>query len=128
MKKLLCLVVLLGACSAEAIPEAATSESALVAPRPIGGCAVVRCPKGTMCEENCGQARCVPIEPKPECVTDADCRLFSDYCEGCNCVALGHGEPNPKCNGNIVQCFVDPCLNLQAQCVYGSCVAGNAAQ
>ncbi|HKU37193.1 MAG TPA: hypothetical protein VJR89_03580 [Polyangiales bacterium] len=126
MKKLLCLVALLGACSAQTIPDTAASESALVAPRPIGGCSVILCPKGTVCEESCGQARCVPV-PKPECVTDADCRLFSDYCEGCNCVALGDGEPDPKCSGNVVQCLVDPCRNLQARCEYGSCVAGDAA-
>ena len=126
MKNVLYLAVLLGACSAQTLPESASNESALVAPRPIGGCSVIRCPKGTMCEESCGQARCVPIEPK-ECVQDSDCRLFSDYCEGCNCVALGIGEPDPKCNGNIVQCLVDPCRNLQARCEHGSCVAGDVA-
>jgi hypothetical protein len=127
MKKLVRLAALLGACSAQTIPEAAGNESALVVPRPAGGCAAILCLKGTVCEESCGEARCVPIKPEPECVEDADCRLFSDYCEGCNCVALGNGEPNPTCNGNTVQCFVDPCRLLQARCEYGSCVVGGYA-
>lgn len=125
MKKLVCLVALLGACSAQTIPDATSNESALVAPRPVG-CDVVRCPKGTVCEESCEGPRCVPTYPKPECVKDSDCRLFSDYCEGCNCVALGIGEPNPECSGTIVQCLIDPCLNVKAHCEYGSCVAGAA--
>ena len=129
MKKIVYLVALLGACAAQGVPDPSTSEAlesqALVAPRP--GCAVILCPKGTVCEESCGEARCVPVEPKRECVKDSDCRLFSDYCEGCNCVALGNGEPDPKCAGDLVQCLVDPCRNLEARCEYGSCVVSEGA-
>jgi len=131
MKKLVLLAALLGACAAETIPERSTVEAlesqALVAPGGRGRCALILCLPGYQCVENCdGTAGCVPIAPKPECTTDADCRLFSDYCEGCNCVALGAGEPEPKCTGNIVQCLIDPCQGAQARCELGSCVAADA--
>ena len=85
-------------------------------------CAAVLCLEGQQCVVECGQARCVPQYPV-ECKTDADCRLFSDYCEGCNCLALGRKEPDPVCDGQLVQCLLDPCRGLQAVCTYGSCVA-----
>ena len=43
------------------------------------------------------------------CFSDADCRVFADYCNGCNCIALGVAQPDPHCNGTLVQCFADPC-------------------
>lgn len=134
MKRILVLAALLCACTAQAAPEAENIESveaqALVSPGPVRGCEVILCKVGFVCEEDCnGRGSCVPAPEKPECTTDADCRLFSDYCEGCNCVALGPDESEPKCGGTIVQCLVDPCHNLEASCQYGSCVAaGGAAQ
>lgn len=130
MKKLILLTALLGACAADAAPIATGSEAvesqALVSPG-SRGCAVTLCPRPLVCEEDCnGVASCVPATTA-ECRSDADCRLFSDYCEGCNCVALGTGESDPVCKGNPVACFVDPCLNLKARCEFGSCVAGAAA-
>ena len=131
MTRMILLAALLGACSAQTTPETVVENAdpqALLRPRPIDPCATIRCKSGYVCEVNAdGTAECVPAAPAPECKTDADCRLFSDYCEGCNCVALGRGEPEPKCTGMIVQCFVDPCLGVEARCEYGSCVAGAAA-
>lgn len=89
----------------------------------INPCALVRCRAGTQCEVQDGHAVCVP-GPKPECATDKECRLFSNYCDGCECLALSASEPNPICKGDVVACFVDPCRNAEAQCVRGQCVLG----
>jgi len=58
----------------------------------------------------------------PACQADADCRLFSDYCTGCDCRALGKGDPEPVCAGPGVRCLVDPCQNKIAVCAGGQCV------
>ena len=130
MKKFLCLIALLGGCAAEAAPAASEGEGldtqALVAPGAHPSCATILCRAGYVCEESCGSASCVPVT-RPECTKDADCRLFSDYCGGCNCLTLGPKEPNPKCTTGQVQCLVDPCRNLEARCEHGSCVAGDAS-
>lgn len=97
----------------------AESDQALL---PIDGCALVRCRAGTQCEVQHGRPVCVPTPPKPECRSDKECRLFSNYCEGCQCMALSIYETNPVCNGDIVACFVDPCRGADAQCVKGQCV------
>jgi hypothetical protein len=55
-------------------------------------------------------------------VTDADCRTFSNYCDGCACEALAAGEKEPACDGKIVACFADPCANQAATCKAGQCV------
>ena len=57
-----------------------------------------------------------------ECVTDADCELFSNYCDGCSCEALTAGSPPPPCSGTQVLCFVDPCWMQTAACNAGECV------
>jgi hypothetical protein len=58
-----------------------------------------------------------------QCGRPSDCRLFSDYCEGCNCRALGVHDADPKCEGTIVTCFADPCMGKQADCSpAGRCV------
>jgi len=92
----------------------------------INPCALVRCRAGTQCEVQDGRAVCVPT-PRPECSSDKECRLFSNYCEGCECLALSTSEVDPVCKGNIVACFVDPCRNAEARCVRGQCVLGGAA-
>jgi hypothetical protein len=88
---------------------------------PINACSLVRCRAGTQCEIQQGRPVCVP-QPKLECASDKECRLFSNYCEGCQCMALSIYETNPVCNGDIVACFVDPCRGAEAQCVKGQCV------
>ncbi len=59
-----------------------------------------------------------------QCRQDSDCHLFSSYCATapCQCIALGPGERDPRCNGGMVTCFVPPCRNRTAACVGGSCV------
>jgi hypothetical protein len=57
------------------------------------------------------------------CDADADCRLVDDYCQGCNCVALGPGEGVPPCSEPPVQCLRQPCEGLAAVCQDGRCVA-----
>jgi hypothetical protein len=91
----------------------------------INPCALVRCRAGTQCEVQQGHAVCVPV-PEVECRSDKECRLFSNYCEGCACVALSTQEVDPVCKGDIVACLVDPCRNAEAQCVAGQCVLGGA--
>jgi hypothetical protein len=66
------------------------------------------------------QCMCVPDVPG-QCATDADCRLFSDYCTGCDCRALSTGDPDPTCSGPGVRCLADPCMNRMAICVNGRC-------
>jgi hypothetical protein len=67
-----------------------------------------------------------PPPPKSECATDADCRAFSNHCEGCGCEALANSEKEPACNGKIVSCFADPCGNQNAVCNAGQCVLATA--
>ena len=98
------------------------SEALLINP-----CALVRCRAGTQCEVQQGHAVCVPNQPPPECASDKECRLFSNYCDGCECLALSSSEPNPVCKGTVVACFVDPCRDAEARCVRGQCVLGGAA-
>ena len=65
---------------------------------------------------------CVPDHGPNRCSSDADCRLFSDYCTGCDCRALGSNEQDPTCAGPGVRCFADPCLGKTTACVHGDCV------
>lgn len=95
----------------------ASESSALIA---IDPCSRVRCRAGTQCEVIKGRPFCVPNAV--ECVQDSDCRLFSNYCEGCSCVALSTDDRDPICEGDVVACFVDPCMNHQARCERGQCV------
>lgn len=55
------------------------------------------------------------------CTTDADCRIFSDYCTGCDCRALAKGEADPVCDGPGVKCIADPCMGKAAVCEAGAC-------
>lgn len=81
---------------------------------------MAKCVEGyTWSEAKCD---CVPLGGHSSCSTDADCRLFSDYCTGCDCRALGTHERDPVCNGPGVRCFADPCMSSTAACVNGSCV------
>lgn len=66
----------------------------------IDPCALVRCRAGTQCEVQQGRPLCVPVPVKLECTSDKECRLFSNYCEGCECLALSASEPNPICKGH----------------------------
>jgi hypothetical protein len=55
------------------------------------------------------------------CATDSDCRLYDDYCTGCDCRSLAKSDPEPKCAGPGVRCLVQPCGTKVAACVAGRC-------
>lgn len=69
---------------------------------------------GGTCEDQVKPHACQRVE---------DCELQADYCTGCDCVALAHGESIPACSGPGVRCLVDPCGTKKADCVSGFCVA-----
>jgi hypothetical protein len=96
------------------------------AAKPANPCATVLCPAGTVCKKQGNHAVCVPPGNGNPCNTDADCRLFADYCTGCDCRALRQNAPNPTCSGPGVRCFADPCMNKAAVCRGGSCVVADA--
>jgi hypothetical protein len=57
------------------------------------------------------------------CTKDADCRLYSSYCDACECLGLAAGAPDPVCSGMMISCFVDPCSGKSARCSGGACIA-----
>ena len=77
---------------------------------------------GNGCEA--GRAGASIFDPEGACCEEAaDCRIFSDYCDGCACLALPVDAPDPVCAGNLVSCLVDPCLGAAAVCgPTGSCI------
>ena len=111
--------------------------------RPAGGgaCGSVTCGAGTVCcNASCGictppgqaciQIACLPDggggTPTPgACRTNDECRLFDDYCTGCDCRALAKGDPDPKCSGPGVRCILPPCQGKAARCEAGKCVVVN---
>jgi hypothetical protein len=96
-------------------------------------CGAKICGVGTYCcNVSCGLCAplaggCITLEcesPKTwACVKDTDCRLKSDYCDGCHCLALGPGGSAPSCKGTPVQCLLDPCSLKSPRCLNGLCVA-----
>lgn len=78
------------------------------------GCAVTLCPAPSRCVEESGAARCVPIEPAPQCGGIA----------GCPCPGAGQcvDDPNDSCDpehggadcGGVCAC------NALGMCVEGS--------
>jgi hypothetical protein len=83
------------------------------------------------CNESCGicaprggvctQIQCGHASTPAQCTVDTDCRTFSSYCDGCQCLTVGATEPDPSCHATIVACFVDPCLAKQPVCLSGVC-------
>lgn len=76
----------------------------------------------------CIQLFCLPkvdagVASGGTCKVDGDCRLFDDYCTGCDCRALNKTDADPKCSGPEVRCLVQPCANKTAVCEAGKCVA-----
>jgi hypothetical protein len=61
------------------------------------------------------------------CTVDADCRLESDYCLGCDCRALAKEQKLPKCTGPGVRCLLDPCKDKMAICKDARCTATAAS-
>ncbi len=67
--------------------------------------------------------------PPPDggCNSASDCKLFASYCStaACKCIPLAKSEPNPICNGQLVQCLLPPCQNKTAICTdAGTCALG----
>jgi hypothetical protein len=95
-------------------------------------CGKAQCAAGQVCcNASCGI--CTPpggvctqqLCDETACRADSDCRLFSDYCTGCDCRALGVGAPDPTCPGPGVQCLIDPCDNKRAVCARGACAVSD---
>jgi hypothetical protein len=104
--------------------SASTSDGAATA----GACGFSRCPAGTTCcDQSCGV--CAPTCPQQPprtcggCTVDNDCRLFDDYCTGCDCRGLNKADPNPVCNTPGVMCIRQPCGLKVALCRNGRCIA-----
>lgn len=151
MRHVIALVGLFGlglvavGCSASSDDSVATVDEGLA-----GGCKMVcpKCPPNKICPmiacyqecngkpKTCVQTalciqgytwdskacQCVPSSPQgSSCTTDSDCRVFSDYCTGCDCRALSTSEADPTCSGPGVRCFADPCMNHTAVCIGGTC-------
>jgi hypothetical protein len=91
------------------------------------GSPALECSNGRCVDPCVAQGGC-PIDaaPSPECVTNADCRLFSDYCTGCDCRALARGQADPECPGPGVSCLRDPCEGEAAECRQGLCIVAGA--
>jgi hypothetical protein len=124
---LLAVAMLASACLAGS-PETVTEDDASQVEATeqslrLNPCATVRCANGYHCVATGGQAQCVPVA---ECSTDADCSLYSNYCGGCSCDALGPFEKPIKCL-DPVQCLIDPCANKKAVCEEGSCVVSDGS-
>jgi hypothetical protein len=112
-------------------------------------CALVHCRPGTHCEVRDVVCITTPCPPQPVCIDDAatsdagasdaggtdvppvrldrcdtasDCRLFDDYCTGCDCRALARTEPTPVCPGPGVFCFAQPCQMHTVACESNHCV------
>lgn len=98
-------------------PEARTDEALVTNP-----CATVLCVLGTHCEVQARRPVCVPDPHPAQCRTDADCRLFDDYCDGCACRALPTRSKDPVCTGTTVACFAQPCAGRMAVCSRGACI------
>lgn len=111
-----------------------TSNNARDAGPSAGGttCGTSPCKDGEFCcNESCGicaprggtchQRRCGNEPVVTQCLVDADCRIFSSYCDGCQCLPVGALEPDPSCHAALVACFVDPCLTKQPTCLQGVC-------
>ena len=76
----------------------------------------------------CSDAAAKPIDATTSdgsapCKTDKDCRLYSQYCDGCLCLPLKAWDPDPVCTTTIVNCIADPCMTKAPRCQSGVCVA-----
>ncbi len=59
--------------------------------------------------------------PTAACQRVGDCRVYSSGCGGCTCLSLGVSDPDPACNGPVVECLVDPCQGHTPACNDGRC-------
>ena len=116
MSKYVLLIGLLGAvgCASASDPQTENEEQG-----------AKKCVQQVLCIQgyvwSAKSCRCVPEKTKASCTQDSDCRLFDDYCTGCDCRALGTHEKDPVCDGPGVRCFAEPCASHTAACVSGTC-------
>ncbi len=109
------LAVLLVACSSAPEPTDDTTEAQ-------SGCRTIcpKCKPNQICPKYACYLDCSSHKPG-SCTVSTDCRLFDDYCTGCDCRALSSNEKDPVCSGPGVRCFAQPCLNHTAACFNGTC-------
>lgn len=105
-------------------------------------CGTVTCPTGQYCcNASCSMCAppgvaCIQIaclgtggsgSGVGSCASDSDCRIYDDYCKGCNCRAVpANIAVDPACGpSDMVNCFVEPCLNKRALCSNGQCTVGS---
>jgi len=70
----------------------------------------------------------VPPSGPAVCSADSDCKSVADYCDGCNCRALGKDGSLPKCTGGrTVSCTMDPCRGKHAVCSAGKCALADGS-
>lgn len=115
---LLAASALLVACSAAQDPGDSTDATEAQ----TGGCRTIcpKCKPGQPCPKIACTLDCSSHKPGA-CSTDSDCRLFDDYCTGCDCRALSSNQKDPTCTGPGVKCFAEPCMGHAAACVQGVC-------
>ncbi len=103
-------------------------------------CGTAVCPSGQYCcNASCGMcapmgAACIQIACAGTggaggvgvCTANTDCKLYDDYCKGCNCRAVpANIAVDPACgSADMVSCLVEPCLNKQTVCNNGQCAVG----
>jgi hypothetical protein len=138
------VLMMFSGCQTPPEDDAAQSESTegeLTRPGPQF-CGSKLCPTGQVCcNASCGicvprggfctQQFCGPVGGDEDdvgsggkCETDADCRLVSDYCGGCNCRALSAHGRLPVCTRARVACYANPCKQGLARCENGMCRLG----
>ncbi len=102
--------------------------------QPLGSpCGPSRCQPGQFCcNESCGlcaprggiclQRQCGPNDTSlDQCADDSECRMFSSYCDGCQCLPGAVLDPAPSCHATVVACILDPCHHQRPACVEGAC-------
>jgi hypothetical protein len=86
-------------------------------------CGICTPPDGFCTQQLCNEPDGGNLATGPACRQDGDCRLFSDYCTGCDCRALLKTDKDPLCSGPGVRCLADPCRDHVAVCRDGKCAA-----
>jgi hypothetical protein len=89
-------------------------------------CGICTPPDGVCTQQLCNDSPGDGGAAGPPCREDGECRLFSDYCTGCDCRALLKTDKDPLCSGPGVRCLADPCRNHTAVCRDGKCQAAVA--
>jgi hypothetical protein len=89
-------------------------------------CGICTPPDGVCTQQLCSEPDGGSHPTGPSCKQDSDCRLFSDYCTGCDCRALLKTDKDPLCSGPGVRCLADPCRDHSAVCREGKCAAATA--